>query len=54
MSCEKALGFAVFNRSEYSQACCGVRLPIQEDVEYDVGIQEQALLHRYFLTRCLR
>jgi hypothetical protein len=27
---------------------------IEEYVKNDVGIQEEASLHRYFLTRCLR
>jgi hypothetical protein len=31
-----------------------VGLAVEEHVENDVGIQQEALLQRYFPTRCLR
>lgn len=54
MGCEKAFSFAVFDSSTNSRTRGNVGPAIEEYVKNDVGIQEEASLHRYFLTRCLR
>jgi hypothetical protein len=51
---EEAFGLAGFHCGTYGCASVNVGLSVEEHVENDVGVQEEALFHKYFLTRCLR
>jgi hypothetical protein len=51
---EETFGLAGFHGRTNSRAGSDVWLAIKEHVENNVGIKQEALLQRYFLTRCLR
>src|SRR5438477_7690180 len=53
MGCQKPLGQAGFDRGPHRRAGGSMRLPVQENVQNHIDVNQDPI-HRYFSLRCLR